>query len=333
VTLGVGIVGCGLIGHKRAASLPEGCRVVACYDIDANRSAALAANNPGIVVEPTLEALLVREEIGLVVVATTHDMLTPTGLRCVKAGKHVLLEKPGGTNAVSLRALSDAANERGLVVRVGFNHRFHPALLQLRDFVRSGAHGPLMFVRARYGHGGRLGYETEWRADPKRSGGGQLVDQGSHLIDLVRSLFGEVDLAFAEMQQAYWDMQVEDNAFVALRPRAGGFAWLHASWTEWKNLFSLEVMLERAKLEVTGLGGSYGPERLTLYAMQPEMGPPPSTTWEYPPTDQSWQAEMRDVVAHIAAIAPGAPTDWQPIGAGIDDAIALLTLIEEAYRS
>ena len=105
----------------------------------------------------------------------------------------------------------------------------------------------------------------------------------------MRSLFGDVDLAFAELRTAFWDMPVEDNAFVALRPRSGGFAWLHASWTEWKNLFSFEVMLERAKIEVNGLGGSYGPERLTLYEMQPEMGPPPATTWEFPPTDLSWQ--------------------------------------------
>ena len=140
----------------------------------------------------------------------------------------------------------------------------------------SGRYGPLMFVRARYGHGGRLGYEQEWRADrPTVSGGGELVDQGSHLIDLVRACFGDVDLAFAEMRTMFWKMDVEDNAFLALRPRSGGFAWLHASWTEWKNLFSFEVMLERAKLEVNGLGGSYGPEQLTLYEMAPEMGPPP----------------------------------------------------------
>ena len=101
------------------------------------------------------------------------------------------------------------------------------------------------------------------------------------------------------------------------------FAWLHAGWTEWKNIFSFEVMLERAKLEVEGLGGSYGQERLTLHEMQPEMGPPPATTWAYPPADVSWRAEMADVLAAI----DGAPA----VGALIDDAIANLSLIEKAY--
>ena len=131
-----------------------------------------------------------------------------------------------------------------------------------------------MFIRARYGHGGRVGYEREWRAQREVSGGGELIDQGIHLIDLTRFLAGDVDLAFGELRTTFWDMDVEDNAFLALRPHAGGFAWLHASWTEWKNLFSLEIMLERAKIEIAGLGGSYGPETLTLFEMLPEMGPP-----------------------------------------------------------
>ncbi len=329
MSIGIGIVGCGFIGHKRAANLPPGARVVACHDIDPARAAAFAAHVPGIEVARGLDELVERDDIDLVMIATTHDMLPVLGLTAVLAGKHVLLEKPGAATLAPLLALRDAARERSLVVRVGFNHRFHPGLLKVREIVHSGEHGPLLFVRARYGHGGRLGYEREWRADRARSGGGQLVDQGSHLLDLVRSLFGDADLAFAEMQRAYWDMPVEDNAFVALRPRSGGFAWLHASWTEWKNIFSFEVMLERAKLEVTGLGGSYGPEQVTLFAMQPEMGPPPSTTWAYPPTDVSWRAELDDIIADIE----GRPDGAARTGATIDDAIATLTLIEEAYRS
>jgi predicted dehydrogenase len=324
VSAGIGIVGCGLIGHKRAANLPAEAHLVACHDIDPLRSAAFGEQF-GVEVVPTLDALVKRDDIQLVVVATVHDVLADIAMRAVEQRKHVLLEKPGANRSDALRSVRDAAAAKGVQVRVGFNHRFHPALFRLRDIVVSGTYGPLLFVRARYGHGGRLGYEREWRADRERSGGGQLIDQGSHLIDLVQALFGDVDLAFAEMRTAFWDMPVEDNAFVALRPRSGGFAWLHASWTEWKNVFSFEVMLERAKVEVNGLGGSYGPERLTLHEMQPAMGPPPATTWEYPPTDVSWRDEMADVLSAMK----GAPS----VGASIDDAIATLALIEEAHRS
>jgi predicted dehydrogenase len=324
VTVGVGIVGCGLIGRLRAANLPAQARVVACFDIDQLRAADLAATS-GSRVANSLDELLLSEEIGLVVVSTMHDALADVTLSAVEHRKHVLVEKPGATASAPLIKVRDAALANGVVVRVGFNHRFHPALRHAREVVESQKHGKLLFVRARYGHGGRVGYEREWRADRARSGGGQLIDQGSHLVDLVRSLFGDVDLAFAEMQTAFWPMDVEDNAYLALRPRGGGFAWLHASWTEWKNIFSFEVMLERAKIEVTGLGGSYGPERVTVHEMQPSMGPPPSTAWEFPPADISWRDELVDV---LAAIHGG-----DAVGASIDDAIATLSIIEEAYSS
>jgi predicted dehydrogenase len=324
MTVGVGIVGCGLIGHKRAANLPAGMRLTACHDLDADRAASLASAH-GAAAAPTVADVVGRDDVDLVVVATVHNALPEVALEAVKAGKHVLIEKPGANASAPLHEVRELARANGCRVRVGFNHRFHPALRKVHEVVSSGDYGSLLFVRGRYGHGGRLGYEREWRADPALSGGGQLVDQGSHLVDLVRSLFGDVDLAFAELRTAFWDMDVEDNAFLALRPRSGGFAWLHASWTEWKNLFSFEVMLERAKIEVDGLGGSYGPERVTLYEMQPSMGPPPSTSWTHPPTDVSWGAELSDVLAAIN----GEPA----VGASVDDAIATLSLVEEAYRT
>ena len=157
------------------------------------------------------------------------------------------------------------------------------------------------------------------------SGGGQLMDQGVHLIDLARVVGGDVSLAFAELRSEFWPAQVEDNAYLALRYRDGPIAWLHASWTEWKNTFSFEVALKTAKLEITGLGGTYGTERLTFYEMLPEMGPPQTTCWEWPFADRSWSLEMADVAAELA----GLPSR----GAGLDDAIAVLDIVEAAYSS
>jgi predicted dehydrogenase len=223
-----------------------------------------------------------------------------------------------------LRAIRDAARNRGLTVRVGFNHRFHPGVQRLHQLLTERDGGPLLYVRARYGHGGRLGYEQEWRADPALSGGGELLDQGIHLIDLTRYLAGDVDLAFAELTSAFWPMPVEDNAFLCLRVRGGGTAWLHASWTEWKNLFSFELTQRDRKFEIAGLGGSYGVERLTLYEMRPTMGPPDTTAWEWPAGDDSWAVELADVIAAVNG-APG-------VAATIDDAIAALEIVEEAYQ-
>ena len=102
-------------------------------------------------------------------------------------------------------------------VKVGFNHRFHPGIARAVAEARSGAHGEILHLRARYGHGGRLGYEREWRADPARSGGGELIDQGMHLLDLSHWLLGPLPLHSALLRTAFWDMPVEDNAVVAAR--------------------------------------------------------------------------------------------------------------------
>ena len=313
--IGVGVVGCGLIGAKRAAALPPGMRLLAVHDQDRGRAEALALRHEGVHVAGTLAELLAEPGLTLVIVATTHQALPEVGLAAVEAGAHVLLEKPGAGAVAPLLEVRQAAAQRGVIVRVGFNHRFHPSFQQLQALRASRDDGRLLSIRARYGHGGRIGYEQEWRAVRSISGGGELIDQGVHLIDLVRFSAGDVELAFAELRTDFWAMDVEDNAYVALRPTQGGFAWLHASWTEWKNTFSFEV---------SGLGGSYGVEELTLFAMQPEMGPPPSTTWRWPAQDSSWRLELEDVARALS----GEPAR----GASIDDAIANLTLIDEAYQ-
>ncbi len=236
------------------------------------RAENLARLYPGAQVTTEAESAAASSAVDLVIVATTHDVLAPLAARAASAGKHVLLEKPGARYAAELDPVAEAARSTGVLVRVGFNHRYHRAFRKARAILDTGALGEPMFVRARYGHGGRPGYEKEWRAVPDISGGGEAIDQGVHLIDLARWFLGE----FVDVQGAaptfYWNMPVEDNAFFLLRTVSGRVAFLHASWTEWKNLFSFEYSGRCGKLEITGLGGSYGTERLAHYQMLPENG-------------------------------------------------------------
>ncbi len=324
MNLGVAIVGAGLIGNKRAAALPADVTLCAVFDEAPERASALAAAYPHAVAATSLKDALDHPDVGLVIVATPHHQLTTIGIEAVQRGHDVLLEKPGAHRLDALLELREAATDAGRRVRVGFNHRFHPSFLRARELVTAGDYGNVFSIRARYGHGGRPGYEKEWRAQRAISGGGELIDQGLHLIDLVRYLTGDVDLAFSELRTDFWPMEVEDNAYLALRSRAGAFAWLHASWTEWKNIFSFELAMRTAKLDVQGLGGSYGTERLTLYEMSPEMGPPPATSWEWPQPDASWARELADVVSDLQ----GGP--W--VGADLADCIAAFRIVEEAYR-
>ena len=287
----------------------------------------LAATHPGCAASRDWRPVVEREDVDAVVVATTNDQLAPVAFAAVHAGKHVLVEKPAARSAAELEpvvALARRAfDERGVVVKVGFNHRFHPALLKAREIVDSGALGPLMFLRGRYGHGGRLGMEKEWRGDPAIAGGGEMLDQGVHLVDLARWFLGDFSEVAGHVGTFFWDWPVEDNGFALLKTPAGQVAWLHASCSEWKNLFSLEIYGRTGKLAIDGLGGSYGVERIAHYQMLPEMGPPPTTIWEYPGEDRSWQAEW----AHFAECVRDRR---QPVG-NLDDALAALAVIRELY--
>jgi predicted dehydrogenase len=260
----------------------------------------------------------------VVIVATSHDNLAPVALAAVEASKHVLVEKPAARRLQDLIPVRDAARRHGVSVKAGYNHRFHPGLQAAKKIVASGSLGPLYYIRARYGHGGRKGYEQEWRCDAAVSGGGELIDQGAHLIDLSRWFLGELTLDYAATPTFFWPIEVEDNCFLALRGPCSEMAWLHATWTEWKNTFSFEITGRDAKLVVDGLGGSYGNERLTLYKMLPQMGPPETTIWEYPPSDASWANEFAD----FKAVVSGESGDI----ADVDDACAVLAIVAEAYR-
>jgi predicted dehydrogenase len=321
----VAIVGCGLIGRKRAAALPGG-RLVACADLEPQRAEALAATvtsgTPPVVVARWQEAVL-RSDVDAVVVATTNESLAEVAQSALEAGKHVIVEKPAARSVAEVERLIATKQARGLRVRVGFNHRYHPALRKAREIVVSGALGPLMFVRGRYGHGGRIGYEKEWRANPALSGGGELIDQGVHLIDLSRWFLGPFVSVDGFAATYFWNMPVDDNAFLTLRTTGGHCAFLHASCTEWKNLFSFEVYGREGKLDVSGLGGSYGLERLTWYKMLPEMGPPDTTCWEYPRGDQSWALEFAAFVEDIRLGREPEP--------GLTEAREALEVVEAIY--
>ncbi len=320
----VGIVGCGLIGGKRAKSILTLGHTLACAaDAVPDRAAQLARQYPGCQVARDWRELVEREDVDAVVVATFNDALAPVTLAAVKVGKHVLVEKPAARSAEELRPVAEVARTVGVAVRVGFNHRFHPALLKARELVDADAVGPLMYVRGRYGHGGRVGYDREWRADPATAGGGELLDQGVHLIDLTRWFLGEVTSTHGLAGTFFWEMPVEDNGFICTHHAGGEVGWLHASCSEWKNLFCLEIYGRTGKLQIDGLGGSYGIERLAYYRMLPRMGPPETTIWEYPGDDTSWVAEFS---AFEAAIGGESGT-----GATMEDAVAALDVVGAVY--
>ena len=317
------LIGCGLIGRKRVAALGANPPLLHACDLDAARAAELARLAPGCAAGTDYRAALADPRVTAVLVATLNASLAPITRAAVQAGKHVLVEKPGALRAEQLREIHAAARATGARVRLGYNHRFHPALRKARELVDAGELGPLMFLRGRYGHGGRKGYDREWRADPALAGGGELIDQGVHLIDLAGWFLGDFPTVEGHAATYFWDMPVDDNAFLSLRTASGQTAWLHVSCTEWKNLFSVELYGRDAKIAIDGLGGSYGVERITFYKMRPEMGPPETTMWEFPRGDDSWALETRAFVEDIRLGREPNP--------GLAEGIRALEVVEKVY--
>jgi predicted dehydrogenase len=320
---GVGIIGCGLIGQKRAKALGKGGRLIACADIDLGRAQHLAKGTDAKCYWDWKE-LIQLSEVEIVMIATLHDSLAEITSEAMKAGKHVLVEKPAARSARELESVIKIAKETGVKVRVGFNHRYHRSLQKAKQLIDDGALGDLMFIRARYGHGGRVGYDKEWRSDPKLSGGGELIDQGPHLIDLSRWFLGDFIDVQGFAHTFFWDMPVDDNGFLILKTEKNQVAMLHASCTEWKNLFSMEIYGRHGKLDLSGLGGSYGVEKITFYKMLPEMGPPETVSWEFPMSDNSWEVEIGQFYKDII-------NNRQP-SAGLFDAYQALKVVGKIYK-
>jgi predicted dehydrogenase len=316
------VIGCGLIGKKRALALPDYVELVGCLDevgtVTDNFAAEFKIHNFKSIAE-----LLGNQELDFVIIATRHDSLHSLAIAALNAGKHVFVEKPGAINYLEFKKVREVARRKNLKVHVGYNHRHHPALKKAYELLSNGSIGKVMFLRGRYGHGGRLGYEKEWRANKLKSGGGELIDQGTHLIDLSIGFLGELQLDYAATPNYFWDMAVEDNVFMSLKNNSGNIAFLQASCTEWKNMFSLEVYGETGKMEISGLGRSYGLETLTFHKMLPEMGPPVTEVWSFPEQDDSWAVEMDEFIDDL--VTGSNKSD------NLDSSLEVLRVIDEIY--
>jgi predicted dehydrogenase len=267
----VGLIGCGVMGRRRVAALALEDQLVAAYD----------PNPPSVINLPlplgSREKIFDDPTIEAVIVATPHHELFTNASEALARGKHVLVEKPGALSANELDLLILAAAEAKRALHVGYSLEYHPAALKIYELLSQETAQGVFQLTARYGHGGRVGYDEEWRGKYE-CGGGALMDLGSHLIHFAIRLFDRsLPWHFAQADKKFWlKGDVDDNVELISDDVS-----LRASTTEWKNEFKIEIYTPRIKLCWTGLGGSYGVERLTLYEMSPEMGPPSATVFPF----------------------------------------------------
>lgn len=331
--LGVGIIGCGRMGNRRAKIIQDsGGQVVSMvYDVDHERANALAELMNCRCVQDW-QAIVEDDEVDVVIVSVPNKFMMPIVVAALENEKHVLCEKPAGRNASEARAMAEAAERAGRLLKFGFNKRYHPAVWKMHELFESGVLGELLYLRGIFGHGARPGYEKEWYADAALAGGGAMIDIGVHMIDLCQWYFGDISEVFAVAPTYFWNLssfpsghQLDDNAFFLLRTPNGKVAQIHASWTQWKSRFSFEAFGSDGYLRLEGLGGNYGPATITVSRRRKEGGSPIEEQFEVAEQDNSLAEEWREFVD---AIDTG-----KPILSDGADGLQTMQIVDGLYKS
>ena len=232
----LGLIGCGIIGAMRASAIAKlpGFRLVAVADADAAR-ARTVADRFRAAVEPDWRGLVRRDDLDAVIVSTPPPLHAPMCIEALERGKHVLCEKPLARSPAECRLILEAAERPGRLLATRFNYRFYPAIVKAREILDSGLIGDLDHIRSYTGHPGGSEFTHPWVHDVDVMGGGALVDNGIHTIDLTRYFLGEVSEVKGFTTGNVWGFAgCEDNAFALLKSPVGKVASLHASWTEWR---------------------------------------------------------------------------------------------------
>lgn len=294
-------------------------------DVDRGRAEELAVLSHAAATTNWREAIT-HSQVDCVIVSTPTKFHAEIATEALRAGKHVLCEKPLARNVAEARAVVEAASQTNRVLKTGFNYRQMAHVRKAQDLLRAGAIGTPFFLRCRYGHGGRPQYEEHWCTDADLSGGGVLQEQGIHIVDLVRVLLGEPVKVMSETQCYFWPFrQTEDNCFCLFETAAGQLAQIHVSWTQWKNILEIEIFGRDGYLVLEGRDGHYGPQRLTFGKRQPTHGKPIEQLFTFEEEESSWDREWQEFARMISNGSERKSTALQ--------GLRTQELVEAAYRS
>ena len=322
----VGIIGYGRMGKIRHQAIDE----VGSAEVIAISDPSIGTDYKSI---PNLthEEMIKHPEIEVIIVCTPNFLNKELTIRALNAGKHVFCEKPPCFTAQDMEEIIDAETKSGKKLMYGFNHRHHDSIINMKNIIDRNEYGKVLWMRGRYGKSVTADYFNEWRAKKDLAGGGILMDQGIHMLDLFLYLGGDFDTIKAEVSNLYWNLEVEDNAFVILKnSETGMVANLHSTMTQWRHLFSLEVFMEKGYMVLNGLitsTMSYGEEMLSIAKNRSTA---PAATWKDEVKTQyinnnSWRYEMEHF---FNAIINDTPVQ---IG-NTNDALKLMKIIDKIYE-
>lgn len=323
-----GVIGMGKVGRTRVREIlahPE-LELVCYYDIQ-----KVEGIHEGKSCE-SVEALL-AEEIDAVFICTFNNVASPLTAQALYSGKHVFCEKPPARSSEELMQAINAEKETDLILKYGFNHRYHHSIIEAKKLLDSGMFGKMLWMRGAYGKAGGNYFTGNWRNDKELSGGGILLDQGIHMLDLMTFFAGDFHDVQSLIQTRFWEVPVEDNAFVIMKNKDDVAATLHSSATQWRHKFSLEMSFEGGYINLDGILSStrsYGDETLVVAKRQFEDNTfafgKPREEKIYFDTDDSWKLEVDEFVQCIKKN--------KPVENGTSsDALRVMKLIENIYAN
>lgn len=304
--LRVGIAGYGIVGKRRRHFIDQHphLQTVAVSDRVFKENGVLP---DGVRYYPAY-AGLAAENLDLLFVCLTNEVAPDATIFGLEQGWHVFCEKPPGRDIADIARVMRVERSRPeLRLKYGFNHRYHDSVRDALEVVRSGRLGSILNMRGVYGKSKMIGFNSDWRTKRAIAGGGILLDQGIHLVDLMRLFAGDFETVHSFVSNAHWHHDVEDNAYALLRTEGGIVGMLHSSATQWRHRFNLEIQLQRGALILAGIlsgSRSYGAEMLTLvFASEDDNGDPKEVTTRYN-VDSSWRDEIAEFAAAIRTERP-----------------------------
>jgi len=324
----VGIIGFGKMGQIRAQALASSGRaqIMSIYEKtnlpkDINYTTSKNASD-----------IICDSIIDTVFICTPNFLNKALTIKTLKAGKNIFCEKPPAFNSKDVKEIIEVEKKSGKKLMYGFNHRHHESIQYMKNLIDSNEFGNVIWLRGRYGKSVDHSFFDTWRAKKDLAGGGILLDQGIHMLDLFIMLGGSFDSVKADVSSHYWKLGIEDNVFAIYKnTKTGISASLHSTMTQWRHLFSLEVFLEKGYLVLNGLktsSGTYGDEVLSIAKNRSRA---PAATWEDEEriifeTNNSWEAEINhfiDAIENNTEIKIG----------NSDDALSVMKLIDKTYEN
>lgn len=314
--LRVGIAGFGVVGRRRKECIDRrpGLKVVAVCDRTFDGQGVL---DDGVRYSRDYRQLL-AEQVDVLFVCLTNDVAAEVTMAGLRAGCHVFCEKPPGRSVEDITQVIQVERERRTCkLMYGFNHRYHESVRDALEILRSDELGRVINIRGVYGKAKLITFnQPDWRTKRAVAGGGVLLDQGIHMVDLMRLFAGEFTEVHSFISNRHWGYDVEDNAYALMRTAGGVVAMLNSSATQWRHRFNLDVNFERGSLILGGIltgTKSYGEETLTVVHADPDndRGDPREQLTRYN-KDISWDAEIgafHDCVLNDRTVESGSSDD------------------------